>query len=55
MLKFVFTRYKFWIRLFGYGISGKNLKKHSLMFSERNGYTKTLRIFNWSFKLLRKL
>lgn len=52
----VFVKYKdagfWWFRIFGYGICNKNFKVHGLLFSERNGYTKTLKIGNWSFKIL---
>lgn len=41
-----------WFRIFGYGIAWKNLSKHSYLFSERYGYKKTYRLFNWSFKFL---
>lgn len=37
----------------GYGLAWKNLNKHRLYFSERNGYTKTYKIFNYSFKILK--
>jgi len=53
ILQYYIKRTEFWIRIFGYGITGKNLKHHSLMFSERNGYVKTLKIFGWSFKWLK--
>lgn len=36
----------FWFRLFGYGLTIKNTNKHSLTFSQRNGYTKCLIVFN---------
>lgn len=42
----------YWFRIHGIGISIKDVNKHSLLFSERNGYTKTLRIKNYSIKLL---
>lgn len=44
----------FWFRIFGYGLSFKNTEKHPLLFSERNGHTKTIRIRNWSIKFLKK-
>lgn len=40
-----------WIRLFGAGISWKNIKKHSLIFSERIG-KRGLIIGNWCFRWL---
>lgn len=42
-----------WFRIFGYGIGYKDLRKHNLLFSERNGITKILRLGNYSFKLLK--
>ena len=36
-----------------YGLAGKKIKKHPLLFSERNGYTKSLKLFGWSFKILK--
>ena len=41
-----------WFRIFGYGLSIKNMDIHRLLFSERLGYTKTLRIGKWSIKWL---
>ena len=43
-----------WVRLFGYGIAWKDVSTHPMLFSERNGYVKTLRIGRWSFRLLNK-
>jgi len=43
-----------WLRLFGYGIAWKNTEYHPYLFSERFGYTKTLKIGDWSFKILKK-
>lgn len=37
-----------WIRIFGAGIKWKDITKHRLLFSERNGYTKRLQIGKWS-------
>ncbi len=42
-----------WFRILGWGIAFKDLRRHELLFSERNGYTKTLKLFNWSFKILK--
>lgn len=44
---------RFWFRILGYGITGKNILKHRLMFSEREGYSKRLQIGNWSFRILK--
>jgi len=44
----------FWFRFFdGYGLSGKNVNKKLVLFSERSGRVKTLRVLNWSFKILK--
>ena len=55
--RFFYIYYKsdiFWFRFFkSYGIAGKNIKNHPLLFSERNGYTKSLKLFGWSFKILK--
>lgn len=42
----------FWFRIYGYGLCFKDIRKHPLLFSERNGYTKTININNWSIKFL---
>lgn len=42
-----------WIRLFGYGFSVKNTRKHSELFSERNNYSKVLRVGRYLFKYLK--
>ena len=47
------TRTQFWVRIFGYGIYGKNLRYHNLMFSEREGYTNTFKLFGWCFTYLK--
>jgi hypothetical protein len=41
-----------WIRFLGRGFAYKDTKVHSLLFSERNGYTKRVQIGKWSMKLL---
>lgn len=43
----------FWFRLFGYGLHFKDVRKHSLLFSERNGYVRRVQIGNWSIKILK--
>lgn len=35
-----------WFRLFGYGLSIKNINKFQLTFSQRNGYRKYFLLFN---------
>jgi hypothetical protein len=41
-----------WLRVFGRGFAWKDLRQHSLMFSERYGYRKTWRIGHYSFAWL---
>lgn len=55
MITYYFSKLRtsFWFRIFGYGIAGKDTRVWRLLFSERLGYTKTLRISNWSFKILK--
>jgi len=44
----------FWFRLFGgYGLHGKNVTTHSLLFSERQKITRRLQIGDWSFRILK--
>ena len=42
-----------WFRIFGYGLHGKNFKKHKLLFSERNGYRTCIFLGNWIFRILK--
>lgn len=42
-----------WFRLFGLGLTWKNLNKIELLFSERNGYIKGYKFKNWYFKILK--
>lgn len=47
----------FWFRIFGFGLHGKRYKGnhpiiHPLLFSEREEYSKILKIGNWCFGLL---
>ena len=42
-----------WFRIFGYGLKFKDLNRHSLLFSERNGYTKWLKMGHWYVGLLK--
>ena len=49
-----FRKTAFWIRFFGYGISAKDLKHHNLLFSERNGLKKFLKIGTWKISALYK-
>lgn len=45
---------KFWFRILGYGLSFKDITIHEMIFSERNGYAKYLKIGNWIIKYLPK-
>jgi hypothetical protein len=42
-----------WFRVFGWGLHWKDLRRHQLNFSERNGLVKKLRIGDWLFGGLR--
>lgn len=42
----------FWIRVFGYGFS--LLHNPPVLFSERYGYRKSIRIVGWRFEWLKK-
>lgn len=44
--------YGFWIRVFGYGISVRDVTKHSLLFSERYGYTRYMMVGKWVVRWL---
>lgn len=41
-----------WFRLFGIGIKWKDISIHGLLFSERNGYAKGLKIGKWLISFL---
>lgn len=41
-----------WIRCFNKGFKWKNINIHGMSFSERNSYTKALKIWRWHFYLL---
>lgn len=44
----------FWFQFFnGCVFHGKNITKHSLLFSERNGYTKFVKAGKWIFKIMK--
>lgn len=43
----------YWFRVFGYGISVSDRRKHPALFSERNGYVKVLRIGHYAVKGLK--
>ena len=42
----------FWFRVYGVGLSIQDREKHPALFSERNGYTKVLRIGKWAIRML---
>jgi hypothetical protein len=42
----------FWFRIFGVGLHVANRRKHPPLFSERMGYTKSLKVFGHSIKVL---
>lgn len=54
----VFCSYKtnglFWFRIFGRGLCIKNVNKHPLTFSQRNGYRKVIRIGKLCISYLKK-
>lgn len=43
---------QWWFRVLGVGLSWKDTRIHPLMFSERNGYRKGLRVGSWQFHVL---
>ena len=57
-----FTRYLcfsfysggFWFRLFGFGLSVVDNKKHPMLFSMRMGLKKYIKVGNWRISFLRK-
>ena len=42
-----------WFRLFGRGVLFKDITKHQMMFSERNGYMKKIIVGNWLIRWLK--
>jgi len=44
-----------WVRVFGFGVAGKDTRRHPLLFSERHGYTRTVRLGAWLFKWLGRI
>jgi hypothetical protein len=51
----MFDKHQFWIRIFGKGITARNINKtYGLLFSERNGYKKYIKMGNWVISYLRK-
>lgn len=47
-----YWRWGFWVRLFGVGFGVRRLTKFGLLFSEREGYTRYLKIGQWVIKPL---
>jgi hypothetical protein len=43
-----------WVSIFGWVLSGKDLRNNPLLFSERYGYTKFIKIGNWALELKRR-
>jgi hypothetical protein len=43
---------QWWFRVFGVGVSWKDIRIHPLLFSERYGHRKGLRIGSWMFHFL---
>ena len=41
-----------WFRFFGIGLRWKDIRKHRMLFSERNGYKKMLKIGFWRISFL---
>lgn len=42
-----------WFRLLGKGLKFKDVTVHNLIFSERNGYKKFIKIKNWIISYLK--
>lgn len=47
MIQYKIQSDNIWIRIFGYGISIRNVKTLPLLFSERNGLVKYFKVGNW--------
>jgi hypothetical protein len=41
-----------WFRLFGIGLHWKDTSRHMMLFSERNGYKKAIKIGSWQIAFL---
>jgi len=48
----VFDKELGWFRVFGIGVSWKDVNQHGLMFSERYGHRKHIRIGSYVFRFL---
>jgi len=53
LLKWHSSKYGFWFRIFGIGLTVQDRSKTPALFSERNGYVKVLSIGKWAIKLLK--
>ena len=42
-----------WFRIIGKGLYWKDTTKHQLMFSQRNGYHKSVKLGKWYFQILK--
>ena len=49
IVNFYIEKHLGWLQVFNWGFSWKNVKVHPLYFSERNGYTKYVKLGNWVF------
>lgn len=54
MLTYHKTKGMFWIRLFGTGLMVKNIKIHPLLFSQRYGYVKGIKIGKYWIQFLKR-
>lgn len=43
-----------WFRIFGIGLYAKDIRRHPLLFSERNGYRRYIRLGAWVIGILRR-
>lgn len=43
-----------WFRILGVGLHWKDVTRHPLLFSQRNGYKKAITIGNWRIEYLEK-
>ena len=53
MLERYKTKGMWWFRIFGYGLHCKDVKIYPLLFSEREGHKKYLKIGRWIIKWLK--
>ena len=43
-----------WFRIFGIGLKFKDITIHKMLFSEKNGYSKNIKIGNWLIGYLKR-